>query len=121
MPTSDSIRAGDMRHVITLLKPRSTDDEGNPITDASGAAITYVAVYKNVPAAIDPLRATDVIRSGQTVGQVTIPITIRWMPHVTADMLVQWQQGNYTIQGIINEGERNRKLVLMCLALGNQQ
>ena len=121
MPATDSIRAGDMRHVITLLKPQSVDSAGNPITDASGAAVNYVPVYTNVPAAIEPLRATDVIRSGQTVGQVAIPITIRWMPNVTADMRVQWQQGNYIIQGILNEGERNRKLVLMCLALGNQQ
>lgn len=108
-----SIDAGRLRHRITILQPSTTSGIG-------GAEVTYTPLC-TCYAAIEPTTATDVIRAGQTVAEVEIPITIRYRAGILPDMKVQRANGStYVVKGIINVDERDVLLTLMCVALGNQ-
>lgn len=108
-----SIDAGRLRHRVTILQPTVT-------SGIAGAEVDYTALC-TCYAAIEPASATDVIRAGQTVAEVQVPITIRYRSTVQPDMLVQRADGSrYVIKGIINVDERNVLMTLMCVGLGNQ-
>jgi SPP1 family predicted phage head-tail adaptor len=104
------IPAGDLRHVVNILEPTLS-------TDASGAVQTWTTFLADVRAAIDPIRGTELIRSGQDVTQTFITVTIRYVPGVTAAMRVEAHHGTYVIQSIENISERNRVLKLLCMAV----
>jgi head-tail adaptor len=127
-----SIKAGALRHLCHILQP---------VTGAmgiTGPTTNYVPFAQFVPAAIEPASARDMIRSGQTVSETIIPVTIRWMPNVSlpaapgvlANFRVQFVrswQGNYSVvsqyevQGIIEVDERSWKVTLACIALALNQ
>lgn len=114
--TNPSIKAGDLRHSITIFAQTIVDGKAGKIP-------TYTTPFaENVPAAIEPMSATDVLRSGQAISEVNIPITIRYLPGIQANMRIQFNNGTtnpiYIVQGIINVDERNRRLTLACKALG---
>lgn len=126
MPVQDAVRAGDLRHIIHILEPVTKDSSGKQLTNIAGAVVQYRIKYPYVQAAIEPAKATDAIRTGQTATLLYTQVTIRYIPDVRPTMRVQWIEGNniikgnYIIQGILDEQERHRKLTLVCLALGNQ-
>jgi head-tail adaptor len=64
------------------------------------------------------MRGTDLVRSGQDTSLVFITVTIRWQPGITSAMRIQTATGTYSIQAVENVLERNRRLNLLCLALG---
>lgn len=125
MPGSDiHIKAGSQRQLIRIMQPVA-----GPI-GVSGSTTVLQLFAGPLPAEIAPASARDTIRSGQTVQQIAIPITIRYMDGVQANMQVQRVQSRqgvyyatatYVIRGIINVDERNWKLTLMCEALGANQ
>ena len=117
MAGTDSIQAGKLRHRIHIDRPTGTC---KPTIGKAGAEIGWSLLFENVPASCEPVKATDMIRGGQDVTQVIVIVTIRFMVGVKPNMRIRWKQGNYIIQGIVNEEERNRKLIMTCLALGNQ-
>jgi len=135
MPKGDiTTKAGALRHLIHILQPQV----GTPGT--VGGTTNYVPYAQFVPAAIEPASARDSIRSGQTVSEIIVPITIRWMPGVFANGTYSQISGNYRVQwlesfqgggyvvvaqyivtGVINVDQRNWKITLACIALGLNQ
>lgn len=125
MPGPDStIKAGAQRQLISILQPVRAGYS----TSGTQTVLTPFAIY--VPAEISPAAARDIVRSGQTVTQTEIPITMRWMPGIQSNFIIQRlesQNGVYTVQaqyivkGILNVDERNRKMTLVCLGIGLNQ
>ena len=110
------MQGGELRHIISILQAPiisgpagNQEDWDNPI----------VVCYQY--ASIKPASASDVIRAGQTVTQVETPIEIRYYPGILPNMRVQHNSDVYVIRGILNEEERNRKLTLMCIGLGQNE
>ena len=116
MAMSKSTSAGDLRHPITIIQAAITSDQSGQVEDWENPSI-YVRAW----AEIAPASANDIIRSGQTVSQVMIPITMRYYPGITSNMRVQYNDNTYIIKGILIEEERILILTLMCLALGNNE
>jgi SPP1 family predicted phage head-tail adaptor len=108
-----SIDPGRMVHRITILKQ-------TPGVDISGAVVTW-SEFVTAWAAIDPVRGTDIIRSGQDTTQLYLTITMRWQAGILPSMRVRSNNGTYIIQAIQNPGERNVLLVLTCVALTANQ
>jgi head-tail adaptor len=118
--SDSSIKAGELRHYGTILAQNNTPD-------ASGNTVAYLPVpsLTNFQCGIDPKAARALIRNGQTTSQTTIPIQMRYVDGILPNMQFQWVRGpawasttqTYVIEGIENVEERNRKLILTCVAL----
>ncbi len=72
-------------------------------------------------AKIMPVRGIDKIRAGIDVSTLQVTVEMRYQPGITAAMRLQTPTGTYAIQAIENILERNRKIVLTCLAIGANQ
>jgi SPP1 family predicted phage head-tail adaptor len=108
-----SIDPGEMVHQVSLLQAQAA-------TDISGTVTAWVP-FATIWAAINPVRGTDVLKSGQATTQLFLTVKIWWMRGVEPNMRVQSKNGTYIIQSVENPGERNVILVLNCLALGTNQ
>jgi head-tail adaptor len=113
------IRAGDLRHVITIqvLVPASP-----PQYTAAGTAIGWQP-YLTTRAAIQPMNSSDRLEGGLTITETGIVVTI-YYPRgftVTSQMRLVAPHGTYVIQGVENIDERDWMLELKCLALGTDQ
>ena len=105
-----SIDPGKLVQQITILQQTQSSDISGTVAVWTPLRTTY--------AAIEPVRGTDVIRSGQATTQLFLTVTIRWQLGVQPNMRVQSNSGTYVIQSIENPGERNILLILNCLGLG---
>lgn len=111
-PTLD---AGKLRHPITIWQMSSVSG------DASGTTVDP-SVLTTAVASIEPVRGTDVIRSGQTTTQLFVTVKMWFQPGILPDMQVQTEGGSrYLIQSIENVLEMSVVLVLNCIGLGANQ
>lgn len=108
-----SIDPGQMVHQVTILQQQQA-------TDISGTTTIWVP-FVTTWAQIDPVRGTDIIKSGQDTAQLYLTIKIRWQRGIVPNMQVKSLNGTYVIRSIENPGERNVILVLTCLGLGVNQ
>lgn len=113
VPTWPAVNPGEMVHWITILQQTQSEDE-------SGTTTIY-APFVSTWAKIEPVRGTDVIKSGQTTTQLFLTVTIRWQTGILPNMRVRSNNGTYVVQSMENPGERNVLLKLNCLALGSNQ
>jgi head-tail adaptor len=104
---------GKMVHQIQILRQA-------PGKDVSGTRVDF-SPFITTWAQMEPVKGTDMLRSGQDITQLYITVTIRWQDGIQPNMKVQAQNGTYIIRSIENPGERNVILVLNCLALGLNQ
>ncbi|HXI88457.1 MAG TPA: phage head closure protein [Bryobacteraceae bacterium] len=111
------IDPGRLRHRVTIQKLQFSSP---PEYDAAGPVGTPIS-FLTVWAAIEPARSTDIIRSGQTISEVIIPIYVRYRAGIAANQRVVFGSNSYVIQGIRNVDENNEWLELQCLALGANQ
>jgi SPP1 family predicted phage head-tail adaptor len=105
-----TIDPGDLRNQISILQQ-------TPSSDASGSTVTW-GPFVTAWAKIDPVRGTDVLKSGQVTTQEFLVITMWYQPGILADMQVQAPNGLYVIQSVENLLEMDIVLRLNCLALG---
>jgi SPP1 family predicted phage head-tail adaptor len=104
---------GDYLHEITILRPVDT-------VGSSGPKTTYEP-FVRARAKIEPLTATDVIASGQTVSELGLPVTIPYQAGIESNMRVLAAGGTYTIKEIQDVLEMHVTLILTCIAIkGNQ-
>jgi SPP1 family predicted phage head-tail adaptor len=112
-----SIDPGLFRHVVTIQQYGPTSP---PTFDAAGPVLTWTT-FATARAHIEIIKGKDVIKSGQTVTETYIVVTIRRQAGIAAKMRVVATNGTYVIQSIENVEERNRLLNLLCLGLkGNE-
>jgi len=101
------MRAGDLRHRITLQQKTET-------RDSFGAVIETWNDVATLYASIEPLRGKEFFDAQQVNAEVTIRIRIRYRSGVTPNMRVLFGTRTFDIQSVINVDERNREMILMC-------
>lgn len=104
---------GKMIHRVRILQQAT-------VTDISGTAAAWVP-FVDTWAQIDPVRGSEVLKSGQDTAQLFLTVKIRWQTGIQSNMQLLTLNGTYIIQTVENPGERNVILILNCLALGLNQ
>lgn len=102
------MRAGDLRHRVTIQAPAEGRDSMGAVTSTWGDVAT-------VWAAVEPLSGREYLAAGQMQHQVTTRIRMRYRDGITTKMRVKHGESYYDIQGVINIDGRNRELHLMCV------
>ena len=75
---------------------------------------TWIPTY-SVWAAIEPLQGREFMQAMMVHAERTVRITTRYLPGIVSTMRVVYLGRVFAIQSIINPGEANRELQLMCL------
>jgi head-tail adaptor len=113
------MRAGSLRHPAKLYDTAQSQNVG-------GEEIDGWAVFASPRVGIEPLTGYESERVGQTYGQTSHRVTMRYQPGVLARMRLvvagtMASDGTlstgarlFEINGILNVDERNRELQLFC-------
>src|SRR5579862_9742227 len=107
------LKAGSLRHFITILQPSLAQDAAGGWQDGQGNILA-----QNVPASIETLSGRELYSAQQKVSEVTHRITIRWQPQISAGMTISWfddRQRFFQIQSVENPDGRPIKLDLLCV------
>lgn len=104
------MRAGKLRHSITIQQQSTTQDSyGQQVETWTNVATVW--------ASVEPLRGKEYFESKQEKAEVTTKITMRYRDGILPKMRVVFGSKTYDIQDVINLEERDRELHLMCLEL----
>jgi len=101
------MRAGELRHRITLQTPVEA-------ADGMGGVTTTWIIFKTVWAAIWPLRGAEYITAQQVQSELTHKVRIRYLANLTPKHRIRWGDRYFDIQSIINPDERNIYFEMMC-------
>jgi SPP1 family predicted phage head-tail adaptor len=98
--------AGKMRHVIKIQQKAETRNTfGEPV-------ITWSDVSSSVRAQIVPISGSETFNDPKMTSQEIKEFHIRYRSGLTPKDRIIWKNISYNIEEIINEDERNRKLVI---------
>ncbi|WP_163830730.1 phage head closure protein [Spartinivicinus ruber] len=101
------MRAGRLKHRITIEKPELTKDEfGQPTK-------TWVVVC-TTRAAIDPISGKEFFAAQQINNAINYKITMRYRPGIKPQCRVKYKDRLFDIHAVLNPKEANRELQLMC-------
>lgn len=95
-----------LNHRITIQSPTGN---ASSMTDSETWS-TFAEVY----AGVDPLQGKAYFESNRENASVDIRIYIRYLPGITTAMRILFGSRIFEIVSIINIGERNREMHLMC-------
>lgn len=101
------MNSGRLRHRVQIQAPVETQ---NTYGEAEVRWQTFATVWAN----IEPLRGREYFAARQAVSEVEAKVTIRYRAGVTAKQKVVYGTEEYLIESIINIGDRNREIQLMC-------
>lgn len=91
-----SLSAGRLRHRINIQQRQDVQDP------ASGDSVpTWVTIWENVPAAIEPLSAREFVASQAVQSQVVARITLRYREGLDASMRLVHGASIYNIAGLL--------------------
>jgi SPP1 family predicted phage head-tail adaptor len=97
----------DYRHKIDFLKRvEGRDEYGEPVDDWR----TFTAVW----AAADPLLGNEYFTALTTESKVEIKFNSRYVPGITNDMRIQYDDKIYEILSAVNVKGLNRELLCYC-------
>jgi SPP1 family predicted phage head-tail adaptor len=104
------VRAGELRHLITLQTPSTAAPDGD-----GGFTNTWTDLA-TVWASIVPATARDLERvvAGTVQSSATHLVTIRYLAGVTTKTRVVFGSRLFSVTGVQNTDERNISLVLVC-------
>ena len=103
------LKSGTLRHRVTLQRKEQTQ---NPQT---GALITTWATVANVWAAVEPLSAREFVAAQAVQSNVSVRITVRHRPGITAAMRILHDGKVYGITGVLADKDSGREyLTLPC-------
>jgi SPP1 family predicted phage head-tail adaptor len=106
---STSIRAGELRHRIQIVKPSLAQDT------AGGWQIDKNNLFATVWASVEALTGRELYSAQQKVSEVTHKITIRWLAGVKSKMNIWFDNRQFQIENVQNPDERHKKLELLCI------
>ena len=101
------MRAGPLRHRITIEAPVETQT-----TD--GSIVTTWQAFATVWASIEPLIGREYFAQQREQAAVSHRIRMRCQSGITHKMRIAWGTRIFEIESVLNVGERNREIVLMC-------
>lgn len=102
------MRAGKLRHLVTLQSPSTARGSAGGTVDAWSDVAT-------VHASIEPLQGREFIAAQQGQARVSHRVTIRYRAGVVPSMRVSFGARLFRIEAVLNTGERNIEQQLMCL------
>ena len=88
--------------------------------NAAGTDTALVPVI-SAWAKLEPMKGTDVIRSGQNITQLPVMVSMYYDARVQPNMQLQTLNGRYAIQAIRNVLELNAVMELTCLAIAGSE
>jgi SPP1 family predicted phage head-tail adaptor len=101
------MKIGNLRHRVTLQQKTVIEDD---LKQQSEAWTDIASVW----ACIEPLSGREYFAARQENAEVTAKITIRYRKDVTPDMRAVSEGRVFDVLSVINPGERNISLILMC-------
>ena len=101
------MKIGKLRHRITIQQVSETQD-----TD--GSVIEVWSAYAVVQASLEPVSGREYLAAQSTQADVTHRINLRYLAGIVPKMRVNYDSRIFDILSVINVGERNRELQLMC-------
>ena len=101
------MRAGPLRHRIAVEQVAEHQDP-------DGSVIEVWSTYATVHASIEPITGREYFAAQSTQADVTHRISLRYLSGTIPKMRVNYNSRIFDILSVINVGERNRELQLMC-------
>lgn len=101
------MRAGRLKHRITIEKPEQTKDEFGQLTK------TWVTVC-STRAAIDPISGKEYFAAQQINNAINYKITIHYRLGIKSSYRIKYKERIFEIHAPLNPKEANRELQLMC-------
>ena len=101
-----SVRAGQMRHKITIESVVET-------RTGSGAITESWETFKTVRAEVLPVSGREYFSAQTTNAQNTVKFNIRYVPNIDSKMRINYDSRIFDIQNIINYRERNHAMTIM--------
>lgn len=92
------IAAGRLRHRITIQRPISSQD-----LETGQVTTNWIAVAKNVAAAVEPVSVREFVAAQAMQSQVTARIVIRYRPGLTAQMRILHGAKIYNPAGFLSD------------------
>ena len=108
-----TLNSGDLRHRVTVLQETQTVNVAGTDTVLSPVIFAW--------AKIEPMKGSDVIRSGQQITQLPVIVSMYFDARVQSKMQLQALNGRYAIQAIRNVLELNAVMELTCLAIAGAE
>ncbi|EXF45266.1 head-tail adaptor [Pseudomonas sp. BAY1663] len=91
-----ALKAGRLRHRVDIQARQDVQDP-----DTGDVTPTWVTVWPNVPAAIEPLSAREFIAAQAVQSQVVARITMRYREGLDASMRILHKSTVYNIAGLL--------------------
>ena len=101
------MRAGKLRHRITI-------EQNTPTRDALGAEVDSWTTFAVRWAAVEPLGGREFWDAAQVNAERRTRFRLRHLAGVTPAMRVSFDNRVFDIHAVIDAGERNRELELVC-------
>ena len=102
------MKAGRLRHYVSIQQPVETQNSyGEP-------EVTWDDVSTGVWAGIEPIMGREFFAAKQINAEIEARIVMRYRSDVKAKYRILHGVNEYYIETVINVGERNRELQLMC-------
>ncbi len=108
-----TLNSGDLRNRVTVLAETVT-------TNAAGTD-TVLAPVITAWAKIEPMKGADVIRSGQSITELPVIVSMYYDARVQSKIQLQTLTGIYAIQAVRNVLEMNAVMELTCLAIAGAE
>ena len=108
-----TLNSGDLRHRVTVL--------AETVTDTAAGTDTVLSPLVSAWAKIEPMKGTDIIRSGQNITELPILVSMYYDARVQPKMQLQAPNGRYAIQAIRNVLELSAVMELTCLAIAGAE
>ncbi len=102
------IRAGQLRHKITIEKLVQTSDGQGGMNDS------FAVHAAGVWAKVTPLSVRETLKNMQTEANASHLVTVRYISGVLHSMRIIFQGRILLIKSIINVDERNEELQILC-------
>lgn len=110
--TVTSSTTGEIWTISSSGSPGSsiTGDSQNAVGEPNVGWADYLTVW----ASVDPVTGNEPFLAQQHLSRVTSKIRMRYRSGVTSDMRVSYGGNYYDIKAVLNWGERNAELMLLC-------
>ena len=107
------LNSGDLRHRVTVL--------AETVVASAAGTDTALSPVISAWAKIEPMKGTDIIRSGQDITQLPVIVSMYFDARVQSKMQLQALNGRYAIQAVRNVLELNAVMELTCLAIAGAE
>ena len=101
------MRAGKLRHKVTIKSREASQDEYGEVTYTWSTA---ARAWAN----IEPLAGRELLHAQQVNAELTHRVTMRYMSGVDPTDRIAFGSRTLEVVSVINPDERNKELVLLC-------